>query len=92
MMTNFEVIKRFCEHKKGKNENLKTDGSKLINYTTCIAEWRNGVLYFNETKYSVSTSKIQSLCRCEFASKRLQYVSVEGVWMGEKNLTFFVKK
>ena len=91
MMSNYEVIKRFCEGRKGSNVNLKSDGCKLINYSTCIAEWCDGVLYFNETKYSVSTSKIQTWCRCEFASKRLQYVSVEGVWMDAMSLPQFAK-
>ena len=91
MMSNCEVIKRFCEGRKGGSANLRTDGNRLINYYTCIAEWCDGVLYFNETKYSVSTSKIQTWCRYEFESRGLQYLSVKGVSMGTMSLPRFAK-
>jgi hypothetical protein len=73
-MNNLEVIKRFLEGNKGqtslrdipsgyymyKGRTLTTDGQSLINYDTEIAYKKDGKLYLNKTKYSVTTSKIQS--------------------------------
>ena len=59
-MTNREVIERFLGNKEGKTANLLSTGNSLINYVTEIAYWKNGELFLNKTKYSVTTSKIQS--------------------------------
>lgn len=69
-MTNIEVIKRFLNKRAGhtplrltqngyKEMTLKTNGLELINYSTRIAYWENGILYLNTNKYSRTTSKIQ---------------------------------
>lgn len=73
-MSNEKVIKAFLEGKAGhtptrtingavysyKGETLKTNGVELINYSTKIAYKKDNILYVNTTKYSVTTSKIQS--------------------------------
>ena len=64
-MSNKEVIKRFVEGLSGKSFNgnlfISLDGQRLINYNTCIAQRVGyGKYVFNRTKYSTSTSKIQS--------------------------------
>ena len=82
MLSNNEVIKRFANRKSGSNRNLKSDGNKLINYYTCIAQWVDGEIVLNETKYSVSTSKIQRNCRYYFG----RYKSVSGLNIGVQNL------
>lgn len=82
MLSNNEVIERFANCKSGSNRNLKSDGNKLINYNTCIAQWVDGEIILNETKYSLSTSKIQSKCRYYFGI----YKSVNGLNIGVQNL------
>ena len=76
-MKNENVIKLFLEGKEAHTptrnilngvyyyigQTLKTDGKKLINYNTKIAYIENNILYLNIKKYSVTTSKIQSLIK-----------------------------
>lgn len=73
-MSNEKVIKAFLEGKVGhtptriingavysyKGQTLKTNGLELINYSTRIAYKNDNVLYINTTKYSATTSKIQT--------------------------------
>lgn len=73
-MSNEKVIRNFLEGKAGhtptrtingavysyKGETLKTNGLELINYSTRIAYKKDNILYINTTKYSSTTSKIQS--------------------------------
>ena len=70
-MNNIEVIKRFLNKQPGhtptritmngyKEQTLKTDGLELINYSTRIAYHQDNKLYINISKYSRTTSKIQS--------------------------------
>ena len=70
-MSNIEVIKRFLNKQPGhtptritmngyKEMTLKTNGLELINYSTRIAYHQDNKLYINISKYSSTTSKIQS--------------------------------
>ena len=70
-MNNIEVIKKFLNKKPGhtplritmngyKEMTLKTNGLELINYSTRIAYHQDNKLYINISKYSSTTSKIQS--------------------------------
>ena len=70
-MNNIEVIKKFLNKKPGhtplritmngyKEMTLKTNGLELINYSTRIAYHQDNKLYINISKYSRTTSKIQS--------------------------------
>ena len=70
-MNNVEVIKKFLNKQPGhtptrttmngyKEMTLKTDGLELINYSTRIAYHQDNKLYINISKYSKTTSKIQS--------------------------------
>ena len=70
-MNNIEVIKRFLNKQPGhtpiritmngyKEMTLKTNGLELINYSTRIAYHQDNKLYINISKYSKTTSKIQS--------------------------------
>lgn len=56
-----DVIKKFVKMgNRCSASNLVNTGDRLIHYSTTIAQYHNGVLYFNRTKYSHSTSKIQN--------------------------------
>lgn len=59
-MTNEKVIISFLEGKSNHTLNLFTEGTILVNYQTRIAYKKEGKLYLNTTKYSRTTSKIQS--------------------------------
>jgi hypothetical protein len=77
-MNNQEVINRFKNGQSGKSSNgnlwVSADGTRLFNYYTCIAQrLSDGSYVVNSTKYSVSTSKIQSMVRntlCNYTEVR----------------------
>ena len=86
-MNNIEVIKKFLNKKSGhtplritmngyKEMTLKTNGLELINYSTRIAYHQDDKLYINISKYSRTTSKIQSQLK-ELASG-FEIVEYEG--------------
>jgi len=67
-MSNQEVINKFVYGKSAKSSNgnlwVSCDKSRLMNYATCIAQrLSDGTFIVNGTKYSTSTSKIQSMVR-----------------------------
>jgi hypothetical protein len=68
-LTNESVIVHFLGFEAGESHtgNLYTSNSgkdfKLMNYGTCLAQFIGGKLVVNATKYSVTTSKIQSKLR-----------------------------
>ena len=76
-MNNEKVIAAFLEGKSArtglrniingvyvyKGRTLTTDGVELINYSTKIAYKKDGMVYLNISKYSQTTSKIQSKIR-----------------------------
>ena len=64
-MKNLDVIKAFIYGEQAHTLNLMSSWDKLINYSTCIAQRKNGQIYVADTKFSVSTSKIQSALRRE---------------------------
>ena len=84
-MSNEQVILAFLHHEKAhtptrnitngiysyKGQTLHTDGQKLWNYSTIIAEWKDSRLYINIKKYSVTTSKIQN---------KIKNLAGEGHW------------
>lgn len=75
-MRNIEVIKQFLNKSSGNSDtkNLTSNGVKLFSYNTCIAEWTDDFVLFNVTKYSRSTSRIQSMILREL--KKLIHKSV----------------
>jgi hypothetical protein len=72
-MTNQNVIKAFYNQQEGKVEShtgnlwITQDGKRLMNYATCLAERIDNIIIINDTKYSVTTSKIQTWLKSEFA-------------------------
>ena len=86
-MRNIEVIKQFLNKSSGNsyNGNLISNGVKLINYNTCIAEWTDSLLLVNVTKYSNSTSRIQNMLIHELKS-RYALLAIENVPINTKYL------
>lgn len=64
-MKNIDVIRAFVYGEQAHTLNLMSSGDKLINYSTCIAQRKDGQIYVTDTKFSVSTSKIQNALRRE---------------------------
>lgn len=70
-MKNKDVIELFLQKKKANGSNLYSDGNKLINYSTTLAQWHDNYhLIVNNTRYSVSTSKNQIWLRGSITSER----------------------
>ena len=65
-MKNENVIESYFNfnNAKSSNGNLWTrqngDAWELVNYSTPLMRYQNGVYYINTKKYSVTTSKIQT--------------------------------
>ena len=65
-MKNINVIENYFtfNNAKSSNGNLWTrqngDAWELVNYSTPLMRYQNGVYYINTKKYSVTTSKIQT--------------------------------
>lgn len=55
-MRNKDVVSRFIDMYPARTLNLSSDGEKLFSYYTCIAQFHEGKLIGNATKYSKSTS------------------------------------
>lgn len=90
-MTNREVVEKFINKKAGhtpkriintlfkyEGMTLKSNGLELINYQTRIAYHQDNKLYLNINKYSVTTSKIQSLIKKLANDKDLEIVEIKG--------------
>lgn len=94
MKSNKDIINAFINGKAyAHNTNLRVGcmGDRLINYSTTLAQHCGKKIIFNETKYSVSTSKIQSWLR--YAIKDFDLIVVDNVPMGTQDLQpFAVKK
>lgn len=86
-MTNEEVVQRFFERRSGKSLNMRTDGIRLFSYHTCMAEWCNGTLYINTTKYSVTTSK--QMCSFWYRAEDYPRVLVSGASRGVPSIFSF---
>lgn len=92
-MDNETVIKAFLSGKQAKTplrniingyysykgRTLYTDENNLINYNTTIATLKGNKLYLNITKYSNTTSHIQSKIRRLAESMGLEIVEVKGI-------------
>lgn len=63
--TNSEVVQAFFNHTplSSHDGNLKATPNTLINYSTSIAYYEKGIYHINISKYSTTTSKIQTLIK-----------------------------
>ena len=92
-MNNQSVINAFVCGKSAKssNGNLRSYGNKLVSYYTTIAQrLDNGTIVLNRTKYSVSTSKIQTWTKGAFCGYR-NVTEVTDVPFGTTDLARYVK-
>ena len=86
-MSNKEVINAFVNGKNARssNGNLKSVNGKLISYYTTIAQKNeDGTFVLNTTKYSVSTSKIQTWTK--HALRFYDYKEVTNIPIGAHSL------
>ena len=92
-MNNQSVINAFVCGKSAKssNGNLKSFGKRLVSYYTTIAQrLDNGTIVLNRTKYSVSTSKLQTWTKRAFDGHR-NVVEVIDVPLGTTDLQRYMK-
>lgn len=92
-MNNQSVINAFVCGKSAKssNGNLKSFGNRLVSYYTIIAQrLDNGTIVLNRTKYSVSTSKLQTWTKRAFDGHR-NVVEVIDVPLGTTDLQRYMK-
>jgi hypothetical protein len=92
-MNNQSVINAFVCGKSAKssNGNLKPFGNRLVSYYTTIAQrLDNGTIVLNRTRYSVSTSKIQTWTKGAFYGHR-NVVEVTDVPLGTTDLQRYMK-
>jgi len=88
-MKNKDVIELFLQKKKANGSNLRSDGKRLINYHTTLAEWYSDFyLLVNNTRYSVSTSRNQYyLKNVVDNNSNIIPIPINSVPMGTINLT-----
>lgn len=87
-MTNEEVIIQFYKGKSAKSLNLLTDGIVLYNYNTKIAYKSENLLYLNLTKYSKTTSNIQT----KLNKLAKEFYSPEKIKYFKENNQDYIKK
>lgn len=90
MNTNASVIDSFLKHEENCAGHLMSTGKRLISYQTTIAQWYEGYLIVNMTKYSQTTSKHRGILlrKC---SSRMNLIPVEDVVLREDNLAHYLK-
>lgn len=86
-MTNEKLMKEFLNGAtKGKAGNLKIEGSRLIQYDTTIAQFINGQVVINITKYSQTTTVLQN----KLKSWMPETVMLDGVKLGSWDLRSYM--
>lgn len=90
-MRNQEVISKFVHFaESAATANVRSNGDKLFNYGTCIAQRHEGKIIVNATRYSVTTSKMQGYLRAEVSNKVV--ITVTNVPIGTCNLVPYINK
>ena len=89
-MRNQEVISKFVNFaESAATANVRSNGDKLFNYGTCIAQRHEGKYLLNVTRYSITTSKIQCYVRRELSDHDV--IEVTSVPRGTRNLVPYIK-
>lgn len=96
-MTNKEVISNYyrgniqpkIESHTG-NLYITHSGRKLMNYNTCLSQRVGHTIIINVTKYSVTTSKIQTWIKAEFAYNPSVVYTTKEVPIGTQDLSYYV--
>lgn len=91
-MRNKEVISKFVNFaESAATANLRSTGGQLFNYYTCIAQrHEEGKIIVNVTRYSMTTSKIQSHVRWELSG--YDVIEVTNVPIGTRDLVPYINK
>lgn len=80
-MKNKNVIANFLNSQSAKTKNLKSDGTTLTSYNTAIATYlpeKNGIV-LNTSKYSSSTSRIQSELKSQLEMTDLHIIEINSL-------------
>lgn len=89
-MRNQEVISKFVNFaESAATANVRSNGDKLFNYGTCIAQRHEGKIIVNVTRYSTTTSKMQNYLRRELSD--YDVIEVASVPRGTCNLVPYIK-
>lgn len=89
-MRNQEVISKFVNFaESAATANVRSNGDKLFNYETCIAQRHEGKIIVNVTRYSATTSKMQNYLRRELSD--YDVIEVTSVPRGTCNLVPYIK-
>ena len=89
-MRNQEVISKFVNFaESASTANVRSNGDKLFNYGTCIAQRHEGKIIVNVTRYSTTTSKMQNYLRRELSD--YDVIEVASVPRGTCNLVPYIK-
>ena len=75
-MSNKDLINAFINGKEAQNGSMRTDGTKLFSYFTCIAQKTSDGILFNVCKYSTTTSKQQTWTRRALENGRRNFIEV----------------
>ena len=75
-MSNKDLINAFINGKEAQNGSMRTDGTKLFSYFTCIAQKTSKGILFNVCKYSCTTSKQQTYTRRELERRGKKFTEV----------------
>ena len=76
MISNADLIKAFISGRTAQNGSMRTDGTKLFSYFTCIAQKTSDGILFNVCKYSTTTSKQQTWTRRALENGRRNFIEV----------------
>ena len=88
-MKNKDVVLAFLEKREALGSNLYSDGNKLINYKTTLAQWiDNYHLIVNDTWYSNTSRVNQNYLKKELTPERgIVAYHIKGIDKGTENLT-----
>lgn len=97
MISNENLINAFLNGETAQNGSMRSNGTKLFSYATCIAERTNGKILLNVCKYSTTTSNHQGILRRCINKRGMSHRIVEvgtdeHIYRGTSNLTPYIKK
>lgn len=70
-----EVIDAFIRKEIAAGSNCHCTGDKMYSFNTVIAQWKGNTLIINETKYSVTTTKLTNYCKAIGEGLIIKYVN-----------------
>ena len=97
MISNENLINAFLNGETAENGSMSTNGTKLFSYATCIAQRVDDKILLNVCKYSVTTSKQQTMLRRRIEHRGMSHRVVEVgtdkyIYRGASELTAHMRK